>query len=146
TEILRAEADIAVGNMQSFPVVRKWRWQSALEEPGLISSLSERPLLIRSASVCNKLFRTSTFSGGKPFGEKVAFEDAYVSIPRMLEARRIVILGEVTYHYRKRPDGTSTMDSLFTRAGNYWDHVLLAEFLAEAAEGSSAVNKELILR
>lgn len=144
--LVRRRADISVGNMESFPVARKWRWQSALEAPGVLTSLSERPALIRSASVCNKMFHTSTFEGGRLFGEGVAFEDAYVSIPRMLEAHRIVVTGEVTYHYRKRADDTSTMDSLFTREKNFWDHLLLAEHLAAAVADSSEENQELVLR
>jgi CDP-glycerol glycerophosphotransferase (TagB/SpsB family) len=97
----------------------------------VVPSVARVPQLIHSASACNKIFRRSFLEESElRFGEGVHFEDAYVTIPALLAAQSIALTNALVYNYRKRDTGGSIMDSLFTRPQNFWDHLLLEEFLA----------------
>ena len=129
--------DVAVGRMRTFPVPDELGLAHELKEARTIDSLAEAPTLIHSASVCNKLFRSSFIRDlGLRFAEGVHFEDVYFTVPALLRARRIVLVDKLVYEYRKRDAGGSIMDSLFTREKNYWDHLLADGVPAAPAPGS----------
>lgn len=125
------DVDVAVGQMASFPQTSRWPWQQALQTTRTVQSIAEVPELIHSASACNKIFRRSFIrSHGLLFGEGVHFEDVYLTLPSLLRARSLSLTREVVYLYRKRLQGGSIMDGLFTRPANYWDHLRAEEELA----------------
>jgi CDP-glycerol glycerophosphotransferase (TagB/SpsB family) len=101
-------------------------------EPRRITSLAQAPALVHSASACNKIFRRSHLQEYKlRFGEGVHFEDVYVTLPALLWSRETVLTRTVTYRYRKRELSGSIMDSLFSEARNFEDHLLAEEMLAD---------------
>ncbi|WP_152352742.1 bifunctional glycosyltransferase/CDP-glycerol:glycerophosphate glycerophosphotransferase [Brachybacterium subflavum] len=138
--------DIAVGNMETFPKRTEFYWARPLRQKArIVDSLLEVPELVHSASACNKMFRTAMFKelvGGFPEG--VHFEDAWVVVPLMLEARSIAIVQGTVYLYRKREVQGSIMDSLFTREQNYWDYLRLVEHLADHARNCMPGERMLI--
>src|SRR5699024_3276660 len=132
--------------MRSFPKVTQFFWGRAFAKGARqLDSVAEVPELIHSASACNKLFRVDTLRRrGDRFPEGVHFEDAWVIVPYLLEAKSIAIVDGVVYLYRKREVKGSIMDSLFTRPQNYWDYLLLVEHLRGKADGYMAAERALV--
>lgn len=140
------ELDVSIGDMRSFPKVTQFFWGRAFAKGARqLDSVAEVPELIHSASACNKLFRVDTLRRrGDRFPEGVHFEDAWVIVPYLLEAKSIAIVDGVVYLYRKREVKGSIMDSLFTRPQNYWDYLLLVEHLRGKADGYMAAERALV--
>ena len=129
------EIEFSTGMMESFPKKQHFYWQRAYEH-GMreLTSIMEAPELIHSGSACNKLFRRSSFDSYElKFPENAHFEDARVMIPLLLKVERFTIIPDVVYLYRKRDQGGSIMDSLFSHAKNYWDYLDLIEEIQATA-------------
>ena len=124
--------DIAVGATDQFPVNREWVWSQYFEEGTTRRvRIEDVPLLAHDSRTCDKLYRTAFLRAtGVRFAEGVHAQDVVVNVPAMLQAPELVLVGDVVYRYRKREDGTSVMDSQFTRIGNYADHLFVVEQLA----------------
>ncbi|MFE6996664.1 glycosyltransferase [Microbacterium sp. NPDC057659] len=143
------DVELVVGNMETFPSPTRWPWSARVAEgDAVLAGVETFPELIHNTSACNKLFRAESFPESG-FPERIHFEDAFLVIPEVLRAKRISILTETVYLYRRRVQGGSIMDSLFTRAGNYWDHLALAEHLTREMKGhleerQSAVRRFLV--
>lgn len=100
---------------------------------------------MHSASACNKLFDLSHLrSYGIRFAEGVHFEDAYVGVSALLFATRIALVDACVYRYRKRAAGDSTMDAIWTRRQNYWDHLQLVEYLHRLGAGLPDASKAVL--
>lgn len=139
------DVDVVVGGMAAFPAGRQWEWAQHFRpgETVVLDTLSEHPDLLYNASVANKVFRRSQLDRlGARFAEGRHFEDAWVSIPALLDARRVALVGDVTYLYRQR--GTSIMGSIFTRPENYEDQLVLVEHLLAASTDVDQERRRLL--
>ncbi len=124
--------DLAVGATEQFPEARSWVW-SQYFQPGAARRvrIDDVPILAHDSRTCDKLYRTAFLrSSGLRFAEGVHAQDVVVNVPAMLQAPELWLVGDVVYRYRKRGDGSSVMDSQFTRIGNYWDHLQVLESLS----------------
>jgi len=133
---LTDDVDIAVGNMRTFPTATVWPWSRGIAASArVLEGVETFPELLSNSSACNKLFRTSFFSEGRNrFPERVHFEDGYVVVPAMLAARRVAVIPDVIYDYRKRLSADSIMDGVFLRPQNYWDHLGMVQKLGPLLE------------
>lgn len=123
------DVEFSTGLMESFPKKQHFHWQNAYDHgPRILTSILDAPELIHSGSACNKLFRRSSLDSYELlFPEGVHFEDARLVVPLLLQVKKFAIIPETVYLYRKRDQGGSIMDSLFTRVDNYWDYLELVE-------------------
>lgn len=144
----RDASDVVIGDLVNFPARPYGPWKQHFGKGDrVVTDLAETPDLIFSGSACNKLFSTRLLRElGLRFGEGVHFEDAWVTLPAMLRARRISLLDRPVYYYRGRPDGTSIMDSLWSRPKNYWDHLKLNQFLLSVSKDAPGPVKRLFQR
>ena len=124
--------DIAVGATEQFPVGREWVWSQYFQRgQSRRVQIEDVPLLAHDSRTCDKLYRTAFLrASGLRFAEGVHAQDVVVNVPALLQAPELWLVVDVVYRYRKRDDGTSVMDSQFTRIRNYWDHLLVVEQLA----------------
>ncbi|TDT39929.1 glycosyltransferase involved in cell wall biosynthesis [Streptomyces sp. BK208] len=127
----RTGAQVVVGMMETFPRPTNWAWRGYFGQGDrTFASVAEMPELVHSASACNKLFDIAYLrSHGIRFAEGVHFEDAYVGVAALVLATRLALVDQCVYQYRKRAAGNSTMDAIWTRRQNYWDHLQLVEYL-----------------
>ncbi|MFJ8859309.1 glycosyltransferase [Streptomyces sp. NPDC102451] len=132
----RDGSEVVVGDLVNFPDRPYGPWKQYFGKGDrLVDDFASVPDLIFSGSACNKLFSTGLLRRlGVRFGEGVHFEDAWVTLPSMLRADGISIVDEPVYYYRGRPDGTSIMDSLWSKPANYWDHLRLNHYLLAVSE------------
>ncbi|MEU9582406.1 bifunctional glycosyltransferase/CDP-glycerol:glycerophosphate glycerophosphotransferase [Streptomyces werraensis] len=139
-------APVVVGAMETFPRPTKWAWKHHFGKGDrTFAGLAEAPELVHSASACNKLFDLSYLrSYGIRFAEGVHFEDAYVGVSALLFATRIALVDACVYRYRKRAAGDSTMDAIWTRRQNYWDHLQLVEYLHRLGAGLPDASKAVL--
>jgi glycosyltransferase involved in cell wall biosynthesis len=138
--------DIAVGATEQFPVNREWVW-SQYFEAGTTRGvrIEDVPLLAHDSRTCDKLYRTAFLrASGVRFAEGVHAQDVVVNVPAMLQAPELMLVGDVVYRYRKREDGTSVMDSQFTRIANYFDHLFVSEQLAALRPDVPAERRHFI--
>lgn len=128
----RHHLDVAVGATEQFPVGREWVWSQYFQAGSSKRvRIEDVPLLAHDSRTCDKLYRTAFLrDSGVRFAEGVHAQDIVVNVPAMLRAPELMLVGDVVYRYRKREDGTSVMDSQFTRVDNYWDHLSVVEQLA----------------
>ncbi|MFZ3567540.1 glycosyltransferase [Streptomyces sp. BH097] len=128
---LATGAEVVVGAMETFPKATNWAWKEHFGKGDrTCAGVAEVPELVHSASACNKLFDLAYLrSHGIRFAEGVHFEDAYVGVPALVFATRLALVDACVYRYRKRAAGDSTMDAIWTRRQNYWDHLQLVEYL-----------------
>lgn len=124
------DVDMVVGDMRTFPATTVWPWSEGVAAGDRTVDIVDFPALVTNGSPCNKLFRAAFFESNL-FEVGRHFEDSFVVVPGLLTAARIRVIPDVVYNYRKRVSGGSTMDGLFTRIENYWDHLALAERIAE---------------
>ncbi|MFK4149512.1 glycosyltransferase [Streptomyces sp. NPDC004065] len=145
-------AQVVVGAMETFPKPTNWAWKEHFGKGDrTFGSIAEAPELVHSASACNKLFDLSYLrSHGIRFAEGVHFEDAYLAVCALVLATRLALVDTCVYRYRKRAAGNSTMDAIWTRRQNYWDHLRLVEYLhglgARLPEPSRAVLDLFLVR
>ncbi|WP_448316110.1 bifunctional glycosyltransferase/CDP-glycerol:glycerophosphate glycerophosphotransferase [Streptomyces sp. CO7] len=127
----RDGSEVVVGDLVNFPDRPYGPWKAYFGSGDrLIEDFADTPDLIFSGSACNKLFSTDLLRRlGLKFGEGVHFEDAWATLPAMLRAKGISIVDAPVYYYRGRPDGSSIMDSLWSKPANYRDHLRLNQFL-----------------
>ncbi|MFE9254314.1 glycosyltransferase [Streptomyces sp. NPDC006879] len=140
----RDDSEVVIGDLVNFPDRPYGPWKKYFGKGDLtISALDEAPDLIFSGSACNKLFSTDLLRRlGLRFGEGVHFEDAWLTLPAMLRSRAMTIVDQPVYYYRGRPDGTSIMDSLWSKPANYRDHLKLNHFLlAVSAEERPEIKR-----
>jgi glycosyltransferase involved in cell wall biosynthesis len=145
----RSGADILVGAMETFPDIRSYTPDPLYAEDRILEGLAEAPQLVDIANVTNKLFRRSYFDApGNLFLEDVSFEDVTITMRALVEARRIAVLSEVCYRYRKDPSATTIMTHALVKPSNFWDHLrinaLVHERLADDPAGSALVDRYLI--
>ncbi|MFH8732785.1 glycosyltransferase [Streptomyces sp. NPDC017964] len=143
-------AQVVVGAMETFPKTTRWAWKDHFGKGDrTFASIAEAPELVHSASACNKLFDLSYLRTHRiRFAEGVHFEDAYVGVTALVRATRIALVDACVYKYRKRAAGNSTMDAIWTRRQNYWDHLQLVEYLhglGAAVPASSRAVLDLFL-
>ncbi|MEU9645924.1 glycosyltransferase [Streptomyces sp. NPDC048188] len=133
----RTGAQVVVGMMETFPKPTNWAWKGYFGHGDrTFASVAEMPELVHSASACNKLFDVAYLrSHGIRFAEGVHFEDAYVGVAALVLATRLALVDQCVYQYRKRAAGNSTMDAIWTRRQNYWDHLQLVEYLHRMRAG-----------
>ncbi|MGP3774852.1 bifunctional glycosyltransferase/CDP-glycerol:glycerophosphate glycerophosphotransferase [Streptomyces sp. SDT5-1] len=149
---LTTGAEVVVGAMETFPKTTNWAWKDLFGKGDrTCAGVAEVPELVHSASACNKLFDLSYLrSHGIRFAEGVHFEDAYVGVPALVLASRLALVDACVYRYRKRAAGDSTMDAIWTRRQNYWDHLQLVEYLRQLGtrlpESSRAVLDLFLVR
>ncbi|MEV6265142.1 glycosyltransferase [Streptomyces sp. NPDC051784] len=124
-------SELVVGDLVNFPDRPYGPWKRYFGKGDrLVRDFASIPDLIFSGSACNKLFSTDLLRRlGVRFGEGVHFEDSWVTLPSMLRANAISIVDQPVYYYRGRPDGSSIMDSLWSKPANYRDHLRLNHFL-----------------
>ncbi|MGW6716735.1 bifunctional glycosyltransferase/CDP-glycerol:glycerophosphate glycerophosphotransferase [Streptomyces globisporus] len=127
----RDGSEVVVGDLVNFPDRPYGPWKKYFGGGDRrIDDFAEVPDLIFSGSACNKVFSTDLLRRlGVRFGEGVHFEDSWVTLPSMLRAGAISIVDRPVYYYRGRPDGSSIMDSLWSKPANYRDHLRLNHFL-----------------
>ncbi|GAA3786777.1 glycosyltransferase [Streptomyces phyllanthi] len=131
----RDNTEVVIGDLVNFPDRPYGPWKKYFGDGDrVIDDFAEAPDLIFTGSACNKLFRTDLLRRlGLRFGEGVHFEDAWVTLPAMLRAHGISLVDAPVYYYRGRPDGSSIMDSLWSKPANYRDHLRLNHFLLHYA-------------
>ncbi|MET9474621.1 glycosyltransferase [Streptomyces sp. NBC_00562] len=127
----RDGSEVVVGDLVNFPDRPYGPWKEYFGKGDRrIDDFASVPDLIFSGSACNKLFSTGLLRRlGVRFGEGVHFEDAWVTLPSLLRANAISLVDQPVYYYRGRPDGSSIMDSLWSKPANYRDHLRLNHFL-----------------
>ncbi|MGW7286345.1 bifunctional glycosyltransferase/CDP-glycerol:glycerophosphate glycerophosphotransferase [Streptomyces sp. NPDC054847] len=143
---LATGAQVVVGAMETFPKPTNWAWKDHFGKGDqTFGSLAEMPELVHSASACNKLFDLSYLrSHDIRFAEGVHFEDAYVGVSALVLATRLALVDACVYRYRKRAAGNSTMDAIWTRRQNYWDHLRLVEYLHRLGAGLPESSKAVL--
>ncbi|MFE2461795.1 glycosyltransferase [Streptomyces sp. NPDC059402] len=139
-------AQVVVGMMETFPKPTNWAWKGYFGQGDkTFAGVAEMPELVHSASACNKLFDLSFLrSYGIRFAEGVHFEDAYVGVAALVLATRLALVDECVYRYRKRAAGNSTMDAIWTRRQNYWDHLQLVEHLHRMRAGLPDLSRAVL--
>lgn len=139
-------AQVVVGAMETFPKPTNWAWKDHFGKGDrTFGSLAEMPELVHNASACNKLFDLSYLrSHNIRFAEGVHFEDAYVGVSALVLATRLALVDACVYRYRKRAAGNSTMDAIWTRRQNYWDHLRLVEYLHRLGAGLPENSKAVL--
>ncbi|OKJ03924.1 hypothetical protein AMK18_01690 [Streptomyces sp. CB01249] len=144
----RDGSDVVVGDLVNFPDRPYGPWKKYFGEGDrVVQDFAELPDLVFSGSACNKLFSTRLLRElGLRFGEGVHFEDAWLTLPAMLRARAISVVDRPVYYYRGRPDGSSIMDSLWSKPANYWDHLKLNHFLLEVSRAESPEIRRMFHR
>ncbi|MDN3021497.1 glycosyltransferase [Streptomyces sp. S.PB5] len=127
----RDGSEVVMGDLVNFPDRPYGPWKDYFGKGDrLIEDFAEIPDMIFSGSACNKLFSTALLRRlGVRFGEGVHFEDAWLTLPALLRANAISLVDRPVYWYRGRPDGSSIMDSLWSKPANYRDHLRLNHFL-----------------
>ncbi|WP_129305971.1 glycosyltransferase [Streptomyces sp. L2] len=141
--VRRDHTEIAVGDLVNFPDRPYGPWKKYFGDGDqVVNDLADTPDLIFSGSACNKLFSTDLLRRlGLRFGEGVHFEDSWLTLPAMLRSRGISLVDAPVYYYRGRPDGSSIMDSLWSKPANYRDHLRLNHFLLNyTAEERDAIR------
>lgn len=142
----RHRLDLAVGATEQFPLGREWIWSSCYRA-GTVRpvAIEDVPPLVHDARTCNKLYATGWLRrSGLRFAEGIHHQDTVVNVPAMLRVPRFVLVGDVVHRYRKRAEGTSVMDSHFTRLDNYWDHLQVIETLAAMTKRLPAARRPLL--
>ncbi|KIX91688.1 hypothetical protein TP70_01060 [Staphylococcus microti] len=124
--------DIVVGDLVTFPTeTPKYEWKKYYGNGNVVIDLTVGGEdLLRNPSACNKIFKTEILRDKTelfPVGRH--FEDAFAIIPLMIDSKRIGLLDETIYLYRQRDNGTSIMDSVFTKEKNYYDYIELIKSL-----------------
>ncbi|MFJ6074120.1 glycosyltransferase [Streptomyces sp. NPDC093065] len=139
-------AQVVVGMMETFPKPTDWAWKGYFGKGDqTFGSVAEMPELVHSASACNKLFDLAYLrSHGIRFAEGVHFEDAYVGVRALVLATRLALVDACVYQYRKRAAGNSTMDAIWTRRQNYWDHLQLVEYLHRMRAGLPDLSRAVL--
>lgn len=139
---------LTIGRMETFPEPTNWPWLRYLEKNAQVHPGVENiPEMIHGGSACHKLFDVEFLRANNiRFREGVHFEDAFFSIPAMLLADRIATVPKTVYKYRKRAAADSTMDKLWDRKANYWDHLLLEEYLMTLRPRLSGHRQEVLNR
>ncbi|RSD26976.1 bifunctional glycosyltransferase/CDP-glycerol:glycerophosphate glycerophosphotransferase [Mesobacillus subterraneus] len=123
---------LVIGDLETFPSrTPNYLWKKYFGKGNfIINDIYDTPDLIFGPSPCNKIFNMDYLrSKDFHFPEGLTFEDAYAIIPLMLDETPIAILDEAVYHYRKREEGTSTMDNIYVKPKNYFDHLVVNERL-----------------
>ncbi len=131
--LMAPDVDVAVGRMETFPASTTWPWLRALEGGDrVLRSLGEAPELVHGAGPCNKVFRREFVNRiGLRFAGGGHFEDVQFVVPALALSRGIAVTDHLVYLYRKRWDGGSIMDAVFTRLDNFEDHLAGVEVLAD---------------
>ncbi|WP_432183960.1 bifunctional glycosyltransferase/CDP-glycerol:glycerophosphate glycerophosphotransferase [Streptomyces tendae] len=139
-------AQVVVGMMETFPKPTNWAWKGYFGKGDrTFGSVAEVPELVHSASACNKLFDLAYLRcHGIRFAEGVHFEDAYVGVAALVLATRLALVDQCVYQYRKRAAGNSTMDAIWTRRQNYWDHLQLVEYLHRMRGGLPDLSRAVL--
>ncbi|MFJ8332677.1 glycosyltransferase [Streptomyces sp. NPDC094437] len=127
----RDGSEVVMGDLVNFPDRPYGPWKEYFGSGDrLVTDFAEIPDMVFSGSACNKLFSTALLRRlGLRFGEGVHFEDAWLTLPALLRAGALSIVDRPVYWYRGRPDGSSIMDSLWSKPANYRDHLRLNHFL-----------------
>ncbi|MFE0104666.1 CDP-glycerol glycerophosphotransferase family protein [Streptomyces sp. NPDC059009] len=125
----KERAPLTIGRMETFPAPTEWPWLKYFgSAPQVYPGIENIPDMIYAAGPAHKLFDLDFIRRNNlRFQEGVHFEDAFFVVPSMLLADRIAVVPETVYQYRKRATGDSTMDHLWDRKENYWDHLALEE-------------------
>lgn len=109
-------SDIVLGNYLHFNSKRAWRQNHLWFAPAKGLTLSERPSLIRSRVVWNKLYRTDFLRSAKVvFPDVPRANDIVAMTTAILAAKTMDVIPDNIYLYRHRP-GSSSMTS---NAGNW---------------------------
>ncbi|MYW64086.1 glycosyltransferase [Streptomyces sp. SID8379] len=145
---VKERVPLTIGRMETFPEETNWPWlryfgSGVQVHPGI----DNIPEMIHGGSACHKLFDVEFIRANNiRFREGVHFEDAFFSVPAMLLADRIAMVPSTVYRYRKRAAEDSTMDKLWERKANYWDHLLLEEYLVSLRPRLSGHRQEVLNR
>ncbi|MFD3539376.1 CDP-glycerol glycerophosphotransferase family protein [Streptomyces sp. NPDC058662] len=146
--MVKENVPLAIGRMETFPEPTNWPWLRYLEKSVQVHpGIENIPEMIHGGSACHKLFDVEFLRANNiRFREGVHFEDAFFSLPAMLLADRIATIPTTVYKYRKRAAADSTMDKLWERKENYWDHLLLEEYLMTLRPRLSGHRQEVLNR
>uniref|UniRef100_A0AAU2JX43 CDP-glycerol glycerophosphotransferase family protein n=1 Tax=Streptomyces sp. NBC_00049 TaxID=2903617 RepID=A0AAU2JX43_9ACTN len=144
--MVKESVPLAIGRMETFPEPTNWPWLRYVEKSVKVHpGIENIPEMIHGGSACHKLFDIEFLRANNiRFREGVHFEDAFFSVPAMLLADRIATIPTTVYKYRKRAAGDSTMDKLWERKANYWDHLLLEEYLMSLRPRLSGHRQEVL--
>jgi CDP-glycerol glycerophosphotransferase (TagB/SpsB family)/glycosyltransferase involved in cell wall biosynthesis len=129
---VETNCSMVLGNLETFPVkTPRYLWKKYFGHGDVvIGNIYDYPDLIFLPSPCNRIFNMDYLRSKQfVFPEGLTFEDAYAILPLMLDGSPMAILDEVVYLYRKRDEGTSTMDNIYLKKKNYFDHLLVNEKL-----------------
>ncbi|CAM5551268.1 CDP-glycerol glycerophosphotransferase family protein [Streptomyces violaceorubidus] len=145
---VKERVPLTIGRMETFPEETNWPWpRDSGKQVQVHPGIENIPEMIHGGSACHKLFDIEFIRANNiRFREGVHFEDAFFSVPAMLLADRIAMVPSTVYKYRKRAAEDSTMDKLWERTANYWDHLLLEEYLMTLRSRLSGHRQEVLNR
>jgi hypothetical protein len=145
--MLKHNADLVIGGVEMFPTTHELEW-ARYAGPGqtvVVDDLTATPDLVTSGMVSNRLFRRADLERADvAFPEGRSFEDAWVSVPLLLRARRIVLVGDSVYGYRQR--NGSIMSTALTTPANYLSCADLGDHLLAIARTLGPVRVRLVQR
>ena len=109
--------------------------------------VTERPLLLRNLTICNKIFSSALLERlNLRFPEDVFHEDQFFVVSAMLNARGIVSTPEALYHYRKEREGSVSNDHGRSTLDIFVVMDLLAEEIKRSVNARSLFNEIKITR
>jgi hypothetical protein len=114
----KAKADIAIGGI--FQVVEGKKhfpeWMRFIHDSDrVLTSVRDFPDLLRDFYTPNKLVRRTWWGGhGWRFRERVMFEDQPVITQALTAASGLAVLRMMTYQWRRREDGSSLTQTMYT--------------------------------
>ncbi|MQA95059.1 MAG: glycosyltransferase [Streptosporangiales bacterium] len=141
-------ADLVIGDHTAFPERPYGPWKRHFGSGDqLITHPADLEDLVFSCAAWGRLFRTRLLEEARlRFAEGVLFEDAWLTIPALLAARRTALLDRTVVYYRGREDRGSIMDALWRRDSDYWDHLRLNHRLLDLARLHDRARQRLVQR
>ena len=139
-------SEVAVGAIETFPTPRTWIWSHHfVSGESSAGPIEDFPDVIHNAAPGNKLFKRSHLvDHGLRFAEGIHHQDTLLTVPALLAATSVAVVGDVVERYRKREGGGSIMDSHFERIDNYWDHLRVVEELVTLLPGLTPSRRPLL--
>ena len=143
TALLDAEADVAMGASRRLPLVQQDTGGKA-DDVRLIAGIEHMEALVHEVNAAGKLFRTASLRARElAFREDSAYSSAYVTVPLMLFADRIVKVPRVVHHGRPRA-AVGTEEFKWQQPDIYCEQLALAEYLARFRADLPAARRPVL--
>lgn len=137
-------ADLVVSAVEVFPTVKPYTPAQLFAEDRVIDDVAEFPELIDTVNATNKLFRREFFdSADNRFHEDAHFEDVQSAVAAVLTARRVAVVSDICYRYRKDPALTTIMTEAFVLPSNFWDILQHNAIVQDRFAGNRATDDVL---